>query len=509
MERSLLNQNMIENHNRAIKVLIAVCVIITLATIGTYTAGQTSDTITPMVMIQFVAFWVFTVIATWFIIRQNPTAIWTKWLMVLVSFTIVMTCRVISPAIETVNMLYLVIIFSLFYFDIKLTVFTCFLCILGDIVLWQSLPFLKVSSNALAIRYTSFIFTSIASAMGAKATEQLILLASDREEKAQEFCTTLRNEAGIINTNSADLSITSHNLQKGAQKTHEAFAQINHNIDEIATTSQEQALFTEKTSGIIEEMLKALRSIGSGINQMSQMSTDFIYIVEEGRTAMKNQTQTLETTLEANEDTTSAIKQLNEQSTQIGQIVATISNIADQTGMLALNAAIEAARAGEAGKGFAVVAEQVRKLADDSAKAASNINQIIKLVETNTHDTTAKIEQTSHAFAAQAEAVRSSYELFDKIDKQAGIIDTTVQEISATVEELLASGDEIGNSIGYVSTGAQQLAASTQEVSAIASEQLNMLETTNSLIQNLLQMSEQLKKQAQNMSEAETVRCEA
>lgn len=498
MERSLLEQNMIANHNRAIKVLVVVCILISLGTVGTYLAGKASANITPTLMLSFIGFWIVFVTATWSIIKDNP-AVWTKWLMVIVSFSIVMACRVISPVIETVNMLYLVIIFSLFYFDIKLTIVTAFLCIIGDITLLNVLPHLKIEPNALAIRYTSFVFTGVASAMGAKATEQLILLASNREQVATELGSKLRTEAELISINSDKLSKTSQKLQEGNQRSVEAFNQINLSIEEIAKTSQEQARFTDQNSNTIEEMLGSLASIGNNISEMNKLSTYFVKIVEEGRQTMESQSTTLETTLQANEEANSAIKQLNEQSAQIGQIVATISNIADQTSMLALNAAIEAARAGEAGKGFAVVAEQVRKLADESAQAAASITNIINLVEINTNDTTAKIGQTSQAFSAQAEAVQNGYELFNKIDNHSVVINNTVQEISATIEELMASGDEISKSVSYMSSGAQQLAAATEEVSAITNEQMGMLANINLEILNLLNMSEELKGQAQQM----------
>lgn len=498
MERSLLAQNMIANHNRAIKVLIIVCVLISLGTIATYLAGKTSENFTPTLMASFIIFWIVLVTATWFIIRDNPAA-WTKWLMIIISFIIIMVCRVISPVIETVNMIYLIIIFSLFYFDIKLTIFTALMCIIGDVVLLKMLPHLRLETNALAIRYTSFVFTGVASAMGAKATEQLILLASNREQIATELGSKLKTEAELISVNSEELSNTSQKLLEGNQKSLEAFNQINYSIDEIAKTSQEQARFTEQNSNTIKEMLESIASIGDNIGEMNKLSAYFVKIVEEGRQTMENQSATLETTLQANEEANLAIRQLNEQSSQIGQIVATISNIADQTSMLALNAAIEAARAGEAGRGFAVVAEQVRKLADESAQAAASITNIINLVAVNTNDTTAKIEQTSKAFSAQVEAIRNGYELFNKIDEQSVVINNTVQEISATIEELIASGDEISSSVGYMSSGAQQLAAATEEVSAITSEQMDMLANINIDIQNLLKMSEELKQQAQQM----------
>ncbi|HZK43194.1 MAG TPA: methyl-accepting chemotaxis protein [Syntrophomonadaceae bacterium] len=502
MEYSLMEQNMISNHNRAIKILIIIGSLITIGTIGTYLAGHTSENFTIPVMTSYVVFWISLVAISSLIIKRNPSAAWTKLLMVMVSFSIIMAGRIISPAIETVNMLYIVIIFSLFYFDVKLTIFTALLCIIGDIVLLQALPFLMVEPKVLAIRYITLLFTSAAAIMGAKATEELILLAVDREQIAKDYGAKLKNEAELINTNSNQLSQATTDLLAGNENSLQAFEQINTSVEEIATTCQTQAVASEQTSTTIDEMLKALSNIGESVNQMNTVSTDFVQIVEEGRTTMQNQTKTLETTLEANEGATSSMRLLNEQSAQIGHIIETISNIADQTGMLALNAAIEAARAGESGRGFAVVADEVRKLADESATAAASIYKIINMVELNTKETTSKIEETSQAFSEQAEAVRNGYTLFDRIDRHSVIIDASVQEISAVVEELIASGDEIGNSIETVASGSQQLAAATEEVSAITSDQMGMLESTGLAIQNLQLMSEQLRKQSSYMSEA-------
>ncbi len=499
MERSLLEQNLIANHNRALKVLIAVFIVISLATIATYLSGTTSDTITPFSMTLFVVSFTIILTITWFIIKYNATKPWSKFLVIIISFLMVMACRVISPSIETVSMLYLIIIFSLLYFDVKLTIFATLLCIVGDVILLQVLPHLKVPTNALSIRYNSFIFAAIASVLGARATEQLILLAADREEAARGFNITLKNEAQIISDSSNDLFNTSEILQNSNLKSHEAFNQINHSIENIATTCQEQAIFTENTSNTVEQMLNAFNDMGANVNKISTLSREFIHIVEEGQGNIQAQTDTLETSIKANESAVKSINELNEQSAQIGQIVDTISNIADQTSMLALNAAIEAARAGEAGRGFAVVAEQVRKLADESADAANNITNIISLVTANTQETTEKIAETDMAFRAQTEAVKNSYELFNKIDKQSAFIDDTIQEISATIEELIASGSEIGGTVSHVSMGAQQLAASTEELTAIANEQIDILENTNNIIHTLSDMSDQLKQQASQM----------
>ena len=86
------------------------------------------------------------------------------------------------------------------------------------------------------------------------------------------------------------------------------------------------------------------------------------------------------------EDLSSRIIDLGKHSQEIGQMLALITNIADQTNLLALNAAIEAARAGEHGRGFAVVAEEVRKLAEESGKAALEIAELVRIIQSNTEE---------------------------------------------------------------------------------------------------------------------------
>src|SRR5690606_680492 len=90
----------------------------------------------------------------------------------------------------------------------------------------------------------------------------------------------------------------------------------------------------------------------------------------------------------AMDNSTSVMRELNKQTSQIGSIVDTINVIAERTNLLSLNASIEAARAGEAGRGFAVVAEEIRNLADRSAKATAEIAQIVRNLENVTRDAT-------------------------------------------------------------------------------------------------------------------------
>lgn len=499
-EKSLLMQNTVRNHYRAIITLALAGAFVSLATFLTYLTGKASDAITPRSMIFFVLYFVVLVSVTWLIVRKNLYAPWTKWLMVFSVLALFTACRVISPVIETVNLLYLVIIFSLLYYDVKLTIFSFVLVIGSDIILLQILPYLQVPFNALAIRYCTLLVIGVTAALGARGAEHLLLMAAKRERMANEATEKLRAEAGNIQGESEKLSARANTFLKIGEGNRDSTSQVSKAIEEVASTSSFQANEMEKISATIGEMMVALHNIGNNTGEMSQLSNGFMEIVKSGRESMQSQNSSLEKTALASQEATEAVNLLTRQSEEIGQIVATISAIADQTSMLALNAAIEAARAGEAGKGFAVVAEEVRKLADESARAAGDIHNIIQQVQENTEHTAAKISESNETVQAQTEVLKQSNQLFDQIDSQSAIINKSVHEISATIQQLLAAGNEVNNSVAQVASGAQQLAASTEEVTAITNDQLRATDKFIESIKDLQEMARRLGEDARQLT---------
>lgn len=156
------------------------------------------------------------------------------------------------------------------------------------------------------------------------------------------------------------------------------------------------------------------------------------------------------------------VKQLEEQSAQIGTIVDTIANIASQTNLLALNAAIEAARAGDHGRGFAVVAEEVRKLAEGSSSATGDIRRIITGIQAESIRLVDVMNENMQQVAAGVLKVDNARQSFSGIYEQVSSLAAQVDEIAVGIEQTSASIQNI-TAITEESTAAMQEMLSSSE----------------------------------------------
>jgi len=249
------------------------------------------------------------------------------------------------------------------------------------------------------------------------------------------------------------LQATSTQMATGAEQT----AAQTHTI---ATASEEMSA----TSNDIAANCQAAAANAGKVNEDAMIG---VKVVEETIAVMSRIAGQVK-------ETAAMVETLGSRSEEIGDIINTIEDIADQTNLLALNAAIEAARAGEQGRGFAVVADEVRALAERTTKATRQIAETIKNIQQETRCAVTAMEVgVQEAEQGRNEAAKSGVALQHILD-QVNSLTMQVSQIATAAEEQTATTNEITNNIQQI-TEVVQLNANGSHESAEAASQLARL----------------------------------
>jgi len=404
---------------------------------------------------------------------------------------------------ELFALFYVAIIMSVFYLNPRLSVFACILAIVLESILLYQFPSLRPPGKIgpiIGVRYYMFIFAMITVWIGLRGNRQLVDIAVNKEKQASLRNDQMQLAATTLNQDASTLSASSQQLVAIASNTGEAFRQITTGIQEIAGSTQNQALESQNVERNLDVAVQAINMMATNTRDIENMSDVMVSIVSRGKNAMNQQLEFTHVTSDANREVTVAVSELNTQSQRIGEIVATIQEIAGQTNLLALNAAIEAARAGDAGRGFAVGPDEVRKLAEESRQAAASIAEIIALVQTGTERAMSKTTLSSRAFAQQEQAVDHTVAIFGEIEQETAIMNQALQRMRTGFDEVNQSSSAIVRSIRMVSASAEQLAASVEEIAAVTVDQEKAVAHLGDCVIGLDGLSERLLKQGTELA---------
>ena len=242
---------------------------------------------------------------------------------------------------------------------------------------------------------------------------------------------------------------------------------------ELSASAEEGNATIETTNQLIENMSANIEQISASTEEVTSFAQESVSQTEVGKRKINNTLENINKIDSTVKDTVLVIKDLDDNSQQIGEIIELITTIAEQTNLLALNAAIEAARAGEAGQGFAVVADEIRQLAEETTQATDKITNVIK--------------DTQRKSANGLESVRELEEIVEEGT-------TIVEETKQTFDQIAESGEETAAQIEQTAVAAEDLAKNSNEVTEASDEIRNMSnEITNS--------SQELADMAQNLQE--------
>jgi methyl-accepting chemotaxis protein len=292
-----------------------------------------------------------------------------------------------------------------------------------------------------------------------------------------------------LNSMVLGLSDITTRVREDVQGIGSATSEILASVSQHTASASQQSAAINETSTTVDEARAASEQTALRAKQVAEQANLSVEVSDDGIGAVENIARTMEEIRDRVEAIASDILTLSEQSQQIGQITATVNDLADQSNILALNASIEAAKAGEHGKGFAVVATEVRNLAEQSKGATEQVRGILTDIQ---KATTAAVLATEQGTKVVEQGLELSQKAGDGIRSLADTIREAAeaaQQIAASAHEQSVGMDQIAQAMSDVNEGTTQFVAGAQQ-SQKAAEDLNELSGRLSSLTDRYRVSE-------------------
>lgn len=292
--------------------------------------------------------------------------------------------------------------------------------------------------------------------------------------RAAGSLTTTAEEAGnalvLIGETMQEVTRGAAAQADSSAKTAQSMAQLNGAIAGVAQGAQEQAMSVSMAATVTAEINDAVRMVTAHAASGAENARQAGAAALEGAQIVGQMVEGMRRIHARVDESTQKIHEMDQHSRQIGLIVETISDIADQTNLLAINAAIEAARAGEQGKGFAVVASEVRKLAERSAVSTKEVSALVRAIRQSTDGAVAALEESARESGEGLARGDQSGQALERIVFAVEDVTRRVEEISQAARAVIGAADTLVGAMDSVSAVVEENTAATEEMSASAAE---------------------------------------
>ena len=307
-------------------------------------------------------------------------------------------------------------------------------------------------------------------------------------QSIREMIKQIKESSSSIETHAVNLSSVSEEISTSSQSVAAA-------IQDVAQGTSTQAEDLVDITGILNQFSENLQAIVDEIKDIDVNAKEVGSMSEESNSKMEALIASVNKINNSFGEFVSRIQGLEQNVSEINQIINIINSIADQTNLLALNAAIEAARVGEAGRGFAVVADEIRNLAEQSKTSSETIANLILDVSNSTSSMVNTTEELNDELKGQLEIINNTVVSFENITKGINEVVPKIERVNSSAVMIDEDKTYILEKIESVSAIAQETSASSEEIAASAEEMNASTEEVAASVEVLSEMTKEMMKQ--------------
>ena len=482
--REIMTEIIVRNHRRFFLAFFSIVVLANIATLAVLFTGSGSSYLSLKdIIIEFV---LVSIIAglTGLLTYSVRSKKYSSYIAVTgIAASLFIFQYVIFGSLELFAAHYIILILSVFYFDVRVSLFSFFIVIVSQVFLFILRPELVPpgpAGSVIGVRFLIYIWVGIGAAVGARATKHLMKLtienAREVEEKNSELNAARGNFEKTVDVLSEQVTNQDHvinNMHDLSQKQASSLEEISASLEELTGNSDSiaqkaQNMYEEKikSSNEIDELSRAFDTLRQGSERITELTGDILKYSAE--------------TTEQMDLSRKQFRMIEKKGEEMSGFVNVINSIADQVNMLSLNASIEAARAGDYGRGFAVVADEISKLA---VETTNNAREIEKLINENMAD------------------LRNSGVVFEKTTDATGRLGSSIEAVTGNITEIRDIVTGVGKCVDIITELNERINELSQSISVSTEEQRTATDEASKTVYMLNESAQEIVNIGQNIFE--------